>query len=103
MMGITPVRRVEQGREMTPERYEEIKQHIQYFEDGSPLKDFENVEQLVGELWNEVEQIRAKIMRYEHDIDHVLWCQHSQLCIDCRRLLHRGVSMTPQECLEERQ
>lgn len=37
---------------MTPERFEEIKQHLQYAEDGDPLKDYEDVENLVYEIWN---------------------------------------------------
>lgn len=39
-------------------RYKEIEQHMQYFEEGTPLKDYENVEQLVVELWDEFKRLQ---------------------------------------------
>ena len=44
---------------MTAERYEEIRRNMWEAENGSPLKDFEDVEALVFELWGEIRRMKS--------------------------------------------
>lgn len=51
---------------MKSERFKELKQHIQYAEDGSPIKDFENIDNLIWELWDEIGHLRKALLVHRH-------------------------------------
>lgn len=47
---------------MKPTRYREIKEHMRHcMKTGDPLKDFEDVNMLVWELWDEIERLRLAL------------------------------------------